>query len=182
MRRGLLALLTVLAAGSAQAGILVEGTMQGVPVRVELGTIVTDKAVVTVDGQRQVVTLTKPRSPADPFRLTRWSSGPPVAGYGTNYNVLTLDGTICGEVLAAPWMEPFLTPAVQALALVEATDPRLAAKKREGCGVIPFATFAYNGFPLMAGWRDEPVFVATTVRFDHPTPAELQPPAAARKP
>jgi hypothetical protein len=29
----------------------------------------------------------------------------------------------------------------------------------------------------MAGWRDEPVFVTSAIRFDHPTPAELQPPS-----
>ena len=182
MHRFALALLTGLAAGPAWAGILVEGTLEGLPVRVELGAVVTDKAVVTVAGERRLVNLAKPRSPAEPYRLTRWSNGPPVAGYGSNYNVLTLDGTICGEVLAAPWMEPFLMPAVQALALVQASDPRLAPKQREGCGAIPFATFAYNGFPLMAGWRDEPVFVTSSIRFDHPTPAELQPPSEPAKP
>ena len=132
--------------------------------------------MLTVEGDRQVVELTAPAPvAADPYRLTRWSAGPPVAGYGSSYNVLTLDQTICGEVLAAPWMQEFLAPAVRALALVQHSDSRLAAKRREGCGAIPFATYAYNGFPLMAGWRDEPVFVTERIRFDHPTPAELQP-------
>ena len=179
MRTVPLVLALTLAAASAQAGILVEGELEGQEVRVELGAIVTDRAVVTVDGDRQVVELSRPApASADPYRLTRWSGGPSVAGYGSNYNVLTLDETICGEVLAAPWMEEFLAPAVRALALVQRSDARIAPKKREGCGAIPFAVYAYNGFPLMAGWRDEPVFVTRRIRFDHPTPAELQPPAA----
>lgn len=179
MRRLVLAALAALSAGSADAGILLEGRLEGREVRVELGATVKDKAVVTVEGDRQVVDLRAPAPVApEPYRLTRWSAGPPVAGYGSSYNVLTLDATICGEVLAAPWMEEFLQPAVHALALVQHSDPRLAAKRREGCGVIPFATYAYNGFPLMAGWRDEPVFVTERIRFDHPTPAELQPPPA----
>jgi hypothetical protein len=178
MRLVILSLLAWCATTPAQAGILVEGTLEGRPVRVELGTIVTDRALVTVDGERRVVELAAPAPvAADPYRLTRWSNGPPVAGYGSSYNVLTLDETICGEVLAAAWMEAFLAPAVRALALVQGSDPRLAAKRRDGCGAIPFATYAYNGFPLMAGWRDEPVFVTRRIRFDHPTPAELQPPA-----
>lgn len=177
MRFALLALLAGFAAAPAEAGILVEGRMEGQAVRVELGTVVTDKAVVTVDGDRRVVSLSGAApAAAEPYRLTRWSNGPPVAGYGSSYNVLTLDEAICGEVLAAPWMEAFLAPAVRALALAQVSDPRLAAKKREGCGAIPFATYAYNGFPLMAGWRDAPVFVTERIRFDHPTPAELQPP------
>jgi hypothetical protein len=176
MRLAIVALLASVAV-PAHAGILVEGTLEGQAVRVELGTIVTDKAVVTIDGDRQVVQLaTAAPAAAEPYRLTRWSNGPTVAGYGSSYNVLTLDETICGEVLAAPWMEEFLAPAVRALALVQRSDLRLAAKQREGCGAIPFATYAYNGFPLMAGWRDAPVFVAQRIRFDHPTPAELQPP------
>jgi hypothetical protein len=178
MRLVILSLLAASSIAPAQAGILLEGMLEGRPVRVELGTVVTDKAVVTVDGERRVVGLAAPAPvAADPYRLTRWSNGPPVAGYGSSYNVLTLDETICGEVLAAAWMEPFLAPAVRALALAQASDPRLAAKPREGCGAIPFATYGYNGFPLMAGWRDEPVFVAQQIRFDHPTPAELRPPA-----
>lgn len=177
MRSWALALAMLLASPASEAGILVEGRLQGQEVRVELGAVVKDKAVVTVDGERRVVDLSRPAPvAADPYRLTRWSNGPPVAGYGSSYNVLTLDATICGEVLSAPWMEEFLAPAVLALALVQQEDPRLAAKKRDGCGTIPFATFAYNGFPLMAGWRDEPVFVTERIRFDHPTPAELQPP------
>ncbi len=179
MRSLWLALLLASAASAAHAGILLEGKLEGREVRVELGALVKDKAVVTVDGDRRVVPLNAPVPvAADPYRLTRWSAGPPVAGYGSSYNVLTLDQTICGEVLSAAWMEEFLAPAVKALALVQGVDPRLAAKKREGCGAIPFATYAYNGFPLMAGWRDEPVFVTERIRFDHPTPAELQPPNA----
>lgn len=181
MRSVLLALPLALAAAAAHAGILIEGRLEGQEVRVELGAIVTDKAVVTVDGDRRVVELNQPTpAAADPYRLTRWSGGPPVAGYGSSYNVLTLDQTICGEVLSARWMDEFLVPAVQALALVQRGDPRLAPKKREGCGAIPFAVYAYNGFPLMAGWRDEPVFVTQRIRFDYPTPAELRPPAAAK--
>ncbi|HMR32848.1 MAG TPA: hypothetical protein PKA13_20535 [Geminicoccaceae bacterium] len=179
MRIVLPALAAALAAAPVHAGILLEGRLEGQEVRVELGAIVTDKAVVTVGGDRRVVRLDRPApAAADPYRLRRWSGGPQVAGYGSNYNVLTLDQTICGEVLASPWMAEFLAPAVQALALVQQGDPRLAPKEREGCGVIPFGVFAYNGFPLMAGWRDEAVFVTERILFDHPTPAELRPPGS----
>ena len=63
MRTVPLALALALAAAPAEAGILVEGTLEGQEVRVELGAIVTDRAVVTVDGDRSVVELSR-RSPA----------------------------------------------------------------------------------------------------------------------
>ena len=77
MRPFVLALLGAVAAGPTQAGILVEGRLEGHQVRVELGAIVKDRAVVTVEGERQVVELTAPAPIApDPYRLTRWSAGP----------------------------------------------------------------------------------------------------------
>ncbi|MFO1070374.1 MAG: hypothetical protein U1E14_17810 [Geminicoccaceae bacterium] len=173
--RQLLPLLLVLLGSPASAGILLEATFQGVPVTVELG-LVADKAVVTVAGERRVMALA-PSLPAGPpgFRLASWSSGPMVAGYGTGYAVLSRDGTICGEVLAAAWMAPFLEPAARALAQLQAETPSLAPRDG-GCGPIPFATWAMRGFPLMAGERRAPVLVTTRLRFDQPPPAELLPP------
>ena len=176
--RSLLALALMLAtATAARAGILLEGRLNGTALRIELGPDPT-RVVVTVAGERRLLALAAaPPRPAPGYRLARWSTGPLVAGYGTSYHVLTLDASICGEVLAAGWMTPFLAPAVQAIGALEADDARLAPVARPVCGAIPFATFAANGFPLMAGWKDAAVFETTRLQFDHPSPPELVPPA-----
>lgn len=174
--------LALLVAWSAPAagGVLLEGELNGVPLRVELGPD-PHRALLTVDGAPRLMTLDGHdlRPPAE-YRLSRWSSGPPIAGYGTDYHVLTLDATICGEVLAASWMKPFLQPAVEAITRMQQADSRLVPVDRPDCGAIPFASFATNGFPLMAGWRDAPVFVTTKLRFDYAPPPELAaPPSSA---
>jgi hypothetical protein len=177
-----LVLVLLLAATPAHAGILLEARLNGTDVRIELGSD-PGRAVVTVAGEPRLIELngTVPAAPPE-YRLSRWSTGPLIAGYGTTYNVLMLDATICGEVLAAPWMAAFLQPAVQAIAQLQQEDRRLAPVARPDCGAIPFQAFAANGFPLMAGWKDEPVFVTSRLRFDHQPPPELVPepaPAAA---
>jgi hypothetical protein len=175
MRAPLLALALLLSA-PASAGVLVEGTLEGEPVRVELGPK-PELAKVTLSGSSRLVDLARPLPvPDGGFRLRRWSHGPLVAGYGSDYHVLTLDETICGEVLAAAWMAPFLERAVKALAIVQQDEPTLQPTPREGCGAMPFGLYATNGFPLMAGWKDAAVFEATLLRFDHPPPPELVPP------
>jgi hypothetical protein len=163
----------LLQATPAAAGVLLEATFEGRPVRVELGPI-SGLAKVTLDGTPRLVDLDKPL-PVSPggFRLRRWSNGPLVAGYGTDYHVLMLDETVCGEVLTAPWMTPFLEPVLKALALLQAEEPALHPTPRDGCGALPLGLFATNGFPLMAGWRDSAVLLTTRLRFDHPPPPEL---------
>jgi hypothetical protein len=150
----------------AAAGVLLEGELNGVPLRIEFDSH-PHRALLTLDGMSRLVTVDGHdlRPPAE-YRLRRWSTGPPIAGYGTTYHVLTRDATICGEVLAAGWMASYLAPAIEVIAGLQQTDKRLAPVVRSDCGAIPFAAFATSGFPLMAGWKDEPVFVTTKLRFD----------------
>ena len=176
--RALAAALALLVAAPAMAGILVEGELEGRPVRIELGEL-PDRALVTLAGERRLLVLAEPPAPPPGFRLAPWSAGPVVAGYGSTYNVLTRDAAICAEVLSAPWMTPFLRPAVAALALLQAREPGLAAVPRDGCGPLPFALLAGNGWPLFAGWKDAPLFATTRLSFAHPTPAELRAAAPA---
>jgi hypothetical protein len=177
--RALAAVLALLLAAPAMAGILVEGELEGEPVRVELGEL-RDRALVTLGAERRLVQLVEPPAPPPGFRLAAWSGGPVVAGYGTTYNVLTRDAAICAEVLSAPWMAPFLRPAVAALALLQVSEPRLAPIPRDGCGPLPFTLLAGNGWPLFAGWKDAPLFATTRLSFSHPTPPELRAAAPAR--
>lgn len=171
------ALVGLLGAAPAAAGILVEAALEGVPVRIELGAD-PDRAVVTLNGRRQVLDLAPVPAPAG-YRLVPWSAGPLVAGYGTTYHALLRDEAICAEVLKAPWMAPFLRPAALALAALQVLEPTLAPSEQEGCGAMPFALYARDGWPMMVGWKDAALFVTTTLRFDHPAPAELSAPAPA---
>ena len=182
MRWLCLLLLILSAPRSAAAGVLLKGVLEGEPVQIELGAD-PRLAVITLRGERGVMSLPDaPIEAAAEYRLKRWTSGPVVAGYGTTYHVLTLDASICGEVLAAAWMTPFLTPAVRAIAELQKGDRRLRPKARAGCGTIPFAAYAGAGFPLLAGWKDAAVFTTTELRFDHPPPPELAPTEPAAGP
>ncbi len=182
-----LLLLSGLALGpEAQAGILVDATLGDTPLRLETGSD-HDRVLVTVKGERYLIELQSAlvhpldsKTPAPiragladdgasilPYVLEHWSAGPPVAGHASTYHVLKVGETICGEVLASAWMTPFLAPIVRAMELMQRVSPALRPVAREGCGVIPFTAYARNGWPLMVGWRDEPVFRTSTVRFDH---------------
>lgn len=170
--RSLLGALLLLAA-PASAGILVEGRLEGQPLRIEVGALA-DRVVVTLAGERRVLSLGQPPAPPSEFRLVAWSAGPLVSGYGSTYHVLTRDAAICAEVLAAPWMTPFLRPAVAALALLQTQEPALAPVPRDGCGPLPFTLLALSGWPLFAGWKDAALFETTRLDFAHPSPPELQ--------
>jgi hypothetical protein len=181
-----------LGAGTASAGILLEADHAGQPIRLELGQDQT-RALATVAGSRYLVDVargdvyaldsTPPRrlragampdpAPTPRFALERWSEGPVVAGHGSTYNVLIIDERICGEVLVSPWMAPFTDPLVRSIELLQRVDQKLAAPAREPCGRIGFGVYASNGFPLLAGFKDEPVFRVKQLRFDH-HPAEAQ--------
>ena len=176
--RALVAALSLLLAAPAEAGILVEGLLEGRAVRVEIGELA-DRVIVTLDDERRVLILAPPPVSPPGFRSAPWSAGPVVAGYGSTYNVLTRDAAICAEVLSAPWMTPFLRPAVTALALLQTSEPGLAPVPRDGCGPLPFALLAGNGWPLFAGWKDAPLFATTRLSFAHPTPPELRAAAPA---
>ncbi len=179
-------------AGPADAGILIEGRLEGVPVRLELaGPDEPGRAIVraTVAGEVRLVdvergTIEPPGAPPAPagehgpgpglVRITPLGGGAMIAGHGGAWQILTEDGRVCGEVLAAAWMLRFLEPAIRALELLEASDPRLGPRARHGCAPIGFRQWSGQGWPLLAGGRTEAVFVTERVRFDHPL---VSPPA-----
>ncbi|HET6466823.1 MAG TPA: hypothetical protein VFG43_00450 [Geminicoccaceae bacterium] len=193
LRRLFVALALVLAAGAgSEAGILMDGELQGQVVKAELGRD-PSRVLVTVGGTRRLVDLGRgevylldgprpkrmsarlpdDREPILPYDLRQWSSGPPVAGHISFYNVLQVQGRVCGEVLASRWMGEFVQPIVRAVEIVQRIDPRVSPKRREGCGAIPFAAFALNGWPLMAGWKDDTTFLTKGIHFDYPPPESL---------
>lgn len=169
----------------ATAGILVEGRFEGVPVRLELagpGEPGRELVRATVAGELRLVDTgrgtVEPGDPAPPrtggerpavglVQLTPLGGGAMIAGHGGTWQILTEDGRVCGEVLAAGWMLRFLEPAVRALELLEASDPRLRPRQRHGCGPIGFRYWTSQGWPLLAGGRAEAVFVTERLRFDH---------------
>ncbi len=187
MRLVPLALACLLMGGSAEAGTLVQGRLEGLQFQAELGSD-RNLVLVTVAGTRRLVDLGSDDvfllgqgrdkrlragalddgSPLRSWRLTQWYAGPMVAGNASTYNVLTLDETICGEVLASRWMSQFLEPIVRAVDLVQRVDQRVRPKDYGTCGTIPFDVYAENGWPLMAGWKDQTVFKTDKVSFDHP--------------
>ncbi|MCB1885640.1 MAG: hypothetical protein KDG89_16880 [Geminicoccaceae bacterium] len=179
----------------AEAGILVQATLEDVPLRLEMGGDAS-KVLAVVDGGHRLVDLGEGAvwfldgaarrvpvsglgdgSTLKPYSLRRWSEGPMIAGHSTGYNVMQLGETICGEVLTSPWMMAFLKPVKLAIELLQRVEPRLRAKARQGCGRIPFDAFAKNGWPLMAGWKDAAVWRVETIAFDHYVdPARVRPP------
>lgn len=189
MRRRLptLGLATVLVTGApAQAGILVDARLEGVPLRLELGSD-PNRVLVTVDGRTQLVDLAAGKiwpggaaapasseagTPEGIFQLERWSRGPAVAGYASQYGVLRHGEAICAEVLSSPWMKSFLEPLVRALALLQRVDAALRPKPRPGCGALPFDAYAGDGWPLLVGFRDVAIFRTLRLRFDHEVDAD----------
>jgi hypothetical protein len=177
-----LALLALL--GEARAGMLIEGMFNGVPIRAETGSD-RNLVLVSVDGSRHLVDVARrhvyPKSGGSmihagaldngaalpSYSLRQWSAGPQVAGHASTYHVLQVGEQICGEVLASAWMAPFIEPITRSLELVQQIEPALEPVERAECGAIPFAVYARNGWPLMAGWVDEAAFLTETVRFDH---------------
>jgi hypothetical protein len=186
-----LGLLWAALAPGAAAGILIEAELEGQALRIELGeraglaivTVGTDRYLVDLQGQTVLhgarsIRIAAPtgRAPSA-LKLEPWYGGPLIAGYGSTYHILSREGAICAEVAVAGWTAQLLRPAADALALVQQVDGRLAAEDRGGCGPIPFASFASQGWPLMIGWRDRAIFVTTALRFDHAAPPDLTPAA-----
>ncbi|MEZ5824875.1 MAG: hypothetical protein R3C97_09080 [Geminicoccaceae bacterium] len=170
----------------AVAGTLVEGAIEGVPVRFEMGQDRT-RVLASIGGSRHLIDLSREHvyalDRAVPLRvraglhddgastahyqLSEWSPGPPIGGHGSHYNVLQLGETICGEVLASRWMLEFLGPVVRSVELMQRLVPDIRPRPRGDCGAIPFNAYAGNGWPLMAGWKDATVVMTDNVRFDH---------------
>ncbi|MCB9945550.1 MAG: hypothetical protein H6851_18260 [Geminicoccaceae bacterium] len=168
------------------AGILVEGVIEGVPVRFEMGADRT-RVMARIDGKRHLVDLAHDHvyeldmavpkriraglhddgASSAPYRLTEWSAGPPVGGHGSKYNVLQLDELVCGEVLSSRWMLDFLKPVIRSVEIMQRLARSIRPRPRGECGAIPFEAYARNGWPLMAGWKDATVVLTDTVRFDY---------------
>jgi hypothetical protein len=185
--------LGLLLASPAAAGILIEGRLEGVPVRLELaGPGEPGEGLVraTVAGEPRLLDVARgtvepggaepARAPAGRpgvglVRLTPLGGGAMFAGHGGAWQLLTEDERVCGEVLAVAWMARFLEPAVRALELLEASDPRLRPRARHGCSPLGFRFWTTQGWPLLAGGRSEAVFVTERIRFDHPFPPASAP-------
>ena len=180
-----LALALLAAPLEARAGMLVEGLFNGLPIRAETGTD-RNLVLVSVNGTRHLVDVERQHvyslgsgapmiraggldngAPMLAYSLRKWSAGPQVAGHASTYHVLQVGERICGEVLASAWMAPFIEPITRSLELMQRIEPGLRPVDRAECGAIPFAVYARNGWPLMAGWADEAAFLTKTVRFDH---------------
>jgi hypothetical protein len=111
-----------------------------------------------------------------PYRLERFGPGPVMAGHASTYYVLFAGERVCAEILSSAWMRPFVDPAVQALAVLDAIkQPQVAtAAGDDACAHIPLATTAAAGWPLLSGKIDHPTFTTEAIRFDYePAPGEL---------
>jgi hypothetical protein len=195
----LAAILLLPATRGVSAGILLEAEMGGTPLTVEVSNDPT-RALATVAGRRYFVDLEpgeiraldgpapdrrEPAAlsapvPAPSSSLERWSEGPVVADHGSTYHVLIVGERICAEVLASPWMTGFTRPLVQTLELLQRAEPRLAPGPHGPCPPVGFGAYAADGFPLLVGYKGEPLFRVTRLRFDHrPAAGDLAPPADA---
>ena len=181
------ALVVLLSTVPARAGVLLEGRLEGRPLRIELADDGA-RALGEVGGRRYLLELGPGRvfrlepgdarrpvalpeddgATLDGYRLESWSAGPSVAGYGSIYNVLQRGERICAEVLSSRWMKRFAEPLVRAIALLQRVETALRPRSRGACGRAAFATYARNGWPLMVGYRDRPIFVTERLRFGHP--------------
>ena len=188
----LLALTTTPAAASA---LLIEGALDGKALRILVDTA-TSQADVTLGEARHRVDLeadeaqlvetdgtlgeheTLEASDRGPKpEIEAWGPGPMIAGHASVYHVMTLDETICGELLISPWMKPFVSPAIEALAILERIkgEHDIKAATLDGpCGKLPFSSYAAAGWPLMAGGLNQPVVTTETISFDYdPTERDL---------
>jgi hypothetical protein len=103
------------------------------------------------------------------YRVTPWGPGPVVAGHATVYHVITYHDEICAEMLVSGWMQPFMTPVVQALDLLDDMPAQ-----GNGCARIPFSVYAAAGWPMLAGKIDHLTFETTAIRFNYlPLSGEL---------
>lgn len=184
-----LGLALVALAAPASAAVLIEGVLDGAPIRI-VADAAGRQASVTLGGVRHLVDLETgeiqgPNGrlaapsvlPSAIYRLDEWSHGPRVAGQRSDYHVLRVDGRICAEVLVGRRVRQRLAPAAQALDLVERAGLAARSPAADGCGVIPFRAFAARGWPLMAGLRDRLAFETRVLRFGYtPGPDEFPAP------
>jgi len=195
-RRMLLAaaLLCILPQARAGAAILIEARKHGEPFRMVIDNAQQRALITTARGESLVdleqgeiyvrgtagVARKMPiRSPAAlagmAYRVEPWGPGPVISGYATVYHVISHGEEICAEMLVSGWMKPFVAPVVQALDLLEDLS---GTPRGRGCERIPFAVYAAQGWPIMAGKIDHLTFETTSIAFDYqPRERELAIPA-----
>jgi len=196
IRRMLLAaaLLSILPQASAGAAILIEARKHGEAFRMvvdngqQRALITTARGESLVDLRRGEIYLRGPNGVARKMRVERparlagsgyrvepWGPGPVISGHSTVYHVITHGEDICAEMLVSGWMKPFVEPVVQALDLLEDLS---GTPRGRGCERIPFAVYAAQGWPIMAGKIDHLTFETRKVEFDYrPRERELAVPA-----
>jgi hypothetical protein len=192
VRRMLLAaaLLSLLPQLSAKAAILIEARKQGEPFRMVIddgqqralistprGDSLIDLAAgeIYVRGPGGVASRVpiadQPLPVSRLYRVEPWGPGPVVAGQSTVYHVISYGDQICAEMLVSAWMKPFVEPVVQALDQLEDLS---GTPRGQGCERIPFAVYAAQGWPILAGKIDHLTFETRSVRFDYqPSAHEL---------
>jgi hypothetical protein len=188
------AVLSVLPQLSATAAILIEARKQGQPFRIVLDNGQQRALVSMAQGESlidlaageiyvrgpggvasQIAIEQEPVPVSSLYRVEPWGPGPVIAGQSTVYHVITYGGEICAEMLVSGWMKPFVAPLVQALDRLEDLS---GMPRGHGCDRIPFATYAAQGWPIMAGKIDHLTFETESVRFDYqPSARELALPA-----
>jgi hypothetical protein len=164
------------------AGMLVEGKLQNVPIRLEVGRdpnlvrakVAHSERLIDLKAERifhlgrsaRAVDLRDRPDPTSRSRydLTYWGGKRlTVAGEKGGYYVLTLQDTTCGEALVASWTRPLIAPLVAAVDLLQRSEPDLRPTFRKACGTIPFRAYALQGWPLLAGWIDARVFETSLI-------------------
>lgn len=179
------ALWAALQAGPVRAGLLVEGRLLGVPIRLESGRD-PDLVRVRLDGSDRLVDLKRSQifrlddpsgvidastlpnvAATSRYDLTYWGGKRlTLAGEKGGYFVLTLQDTTCGEAVVATWTRPLIASLVDAVELMQRSEPRIRPKLRSACGTIPFRAYAAQGWPLLAGWVDARVFETTRIDME----------------
>ena len=181
-------LLTLATTPAVAAALLIKGDLDGKTLRILVDTN-TSKAEVTLGEVRHRVDLEADKAQAvrtdgtldrqevaeqagtkPILQIKPWGPGPMVAGHASVYHVMTLGDEICGEVLISPWMKPFVSPAVEALAILERIkgDHDIKSATLDGpCGVLPFTSYAAAGWPLMAGGMNQRLFTTESISFDY---------------
>ena len=185
----LVALLILAPSAIAEAAILIDARKQGDALRVVIDAerqralIVTPRGQSVVDLERdrihvrqgagggRQIPIERGGASLGAYRVTPWGPGPVIAGHATVYHVITYHDEICAEMLVSGWMQPFMTPVVQALDLL---DGMPVPAQGGGCGRIPFAVYGAAGWPMLAGKIDHLTFETKAIRFDYaPQPGEL---------
>lgn len=188
-------LLALATTPAAAAALLIEGDLDGKALRILVDTskseaevtlgqarhrveLDVDKAQrVETDGSLGKQEVVRASGSAPTPEIKPWGPGPMIAGHASVYHVMTLGETICGELLISPWMKPFVSPAVEALAILERIkgDHDIKAATMDGpCGALPFSSYAAAGWPLMAGGMNQRIFTTETISFDYdPSDTEL---------